>query len=285
MPYALQAFQTEDRKNFRTIVIDGDPWFVLSDVCRALDMQSKKGYYGHHAEKLDADERRLVSRSDLSGATPPPTEEGSEVVPGNSVTVISESGLYSFILRSDKPEAKRLRKWVTSVVLPSIRKTGSFSSGAPQAGVEWKPFHDRLNLALAPVPEGFFSVFREMADLTAQLITQGAVVDDATIPDISVGQAWSKEWTGRGYDTEFGLRASYEHNYPAYFRQSKSNPQWPHCYPEDALPAFRRWFRHVYLPTFYPQYLTRKVKKGDMPALVAESALKAVAASAPKPLR
>lgn len=278
MPTNIQIFQTANRSRFRTIDIDGKPWFVFADVCRALDFKTKNGSFSHHAERLDPDDRSIAVIP-RDGDKPSPSEgEG-----GINMIIVNEPGLYTLILRSDKPEAKAFKKWVTSEVLPAIRKTGNFTSGAPQA--EWQPFHDRLNTALVAVPEGFFSIFREMADLTAQLITQGAVVDDATIPDISLGQAWAKEWTTKGHENDFGFRIAYEHNYPSSFRQAKSNPQWPWCYPEDALPTFRRWVRNVYLPVNYPQYLTRKVKKGDMLPAVAKATLKAVAATTPKPLR
>lgn len=284
MQYALQIFETEDRFPIRTVIIDGEPWFVFSDACRALDYTPKNGTFSRQADRLDEDQRRLVARS-IVDAPSPVMGEGLDAPNGASLLCTNESGLYTLILRSEKPGAKEFRKWITSVVLPSIRKTGGYSTTPDAALGAWRPFHDRLNLAIAPVPEGYFSIFREMADMTAQLILQGVLVDDATIPDISLGQAWGKEWLAKGYDTEYGFRTTYEHNYPLYFRQAKSNPQWPWCYPEDALAVFRRWVRHTYIPTHYPQYLARKVKKGDMPAIVAEAALKAVTSAAPKALR
>lgn len=268
MPYELQIFRDESQREFRTVEINGLPWFYGIDICNALDIKNPSDAYA----RLDTDDLGQTEGIDGRGRR-------------QTFTIVNESGLYSLILRSDKPEAKRFKKWITSQVLPAIRKTGTYSTAAPQPGLEWKPFHDRLNLALAPVPDGFFSIFREMADLTAQLIVQGAVVDDATIPDISVGKMWSIEWTAKGYEQEFGARTSYEHHYPAYFRQAKANPQWPACYPEDALPTFRRWFRYVYLPENFPQYLKRKVSKGEIPAGIAQGVLKAVAASAPKQIR
>lgn len=92
----------------RTIQKDGEPWFVLKDVCQVLDLGSPHKV----AERLDMDEkgRNLI-----------PTPGGEQ-----ETTIINESGLYNVILRSDKPEAKPFRKWVTSEVLPSIRKTGAY---------------------------------------------------------------------------------------------------------------------------------------------------------------
>lgn len=90
----------------RTVQIDGEPWFVLTDICRELDLANPTMV----AKKLDNDER---TKFDLG-------RQGE-------TTVVNESGLYTVILRSDKPQAKPFRKWVTSEVLPSIRKHGSYS--------------------------------------------------------------------------------------------------------------------------------------------------------------
>lgn len=94
-----------DNLEIRTIEKDGEPWWVLSDVCKVLGLSNPSKV----AQRLDEDER---SNFELG-------RQGTAII-------INESGLYSVILRSDKPEAKPFRKWVTSEVLPSIRKTGSY---------------------------------------------------------------------------------------------------------------------------------------------------------------
>ncbi len=105
----------------RTVQIGGEPWFVLKDVCAILGMDTAQ--LRKVADRLDADEK---GRTQIT--TPGGVQE---------TWIVNESGLYSVILRSDKPEAKPFRKWVTSEVLPSIRKTGGyagsqFSSLSPQ---------------------------------------------------------------------------------------------------------------------------------------------------------
>ena len=94
----------------RTVELNGEPWFVLKDVCAVLGISNHK----MTAQRLDADEVSLTDITDSMGRQ-------------QETTVINESGLYNVILRSDKPEAKPFRKWVTSEVLPSIRKTGSYT--------------------------------------------------------------------------------------------------------------------------------------------------------------
>lgn len=104
-----------ESSEIRTIQKDGEPWFVLADVCKVLELSSPHKV----AERLDGDEK---------GRNQIPTLGGVQ-----EMAVVNESGLYTVILRSDKPQAKPFRKWVTSVVLPSIRKTGSYSVRQPNA--------------------------------------------------------------------------------------------------------------------------------------------------------
>lgn len=98
----------------RTIQKDGEPWFVLKDVCAVLKMRNSRMV----ADRLDDDEKGVSQTDTLGGA--------------QEMTIINESGLYHVILRSDKPEAKPFRRWVTSEVLPSIRRTGGYIAGQEQ---------------------------------------------------------------------------------------------------------------------------------------------------------
>lgn len=95
----------------RVIERDGEPWFVLADVCRVLEI----GNPSDAAKRLDDDERDALDIIDPMGR------------PQNA-TVINESGLYSLILTSRKQAAKRFKKWVTADVLPTIRKTGGYAA-------------------------------------------------------------------------------------------------------------------------------------------------------------
>ncbi len=93
----------------RTVMQSGEPWWVLSDVCRVLELKEPHRV----AARLDADEKGRTQITTLGG--------------NQQMTIINESGLYNVILRSDKPEAKKFKRWVTHEVLPAIRKTGSYS--------------------------------------------------------------------------------------------------------------------------------------------------------------
>lgn len=97
-----------DDQLVRTVLIDDTPWFVAKDVCAALNLSD----VSMSVSKLDDDEK-LVQKIFVSGQN-------------RDMFIINESGLYTLILRSNKPEAKKFRKWVTSEVLPSIRKNGVY---------------------------------------------------------------------------------------------------------------------------------------------------------------
>lgn len=92
----------------RVVSRNNDPWFIANDVCKALGYSNTSKAIADH---LDDDERYNESLDR-----------------GGSLLLISESGLYALILRSRKPEARKFAKWVTSEVLPTIRKTGSYQS-------------------------------------------------------------------------------------------------------------------------------------------------------------
>lgn len=103
----IQIFNYQSNE-VRTVEMGGEPWFVLKDVCNILGISK----YRDTAARLDADERGSVEVDTLGGT--------------QQVIAVNESGLYHVILRSDKPEAAPFRKWVTSEVLPSIRKNGAY---------------------------------------------------------------------------------------------------------------------------------------------------------------
>ena len=120
----------------RVVEIEGNPWFVGADVCRTLGLRSFKRGFGHHFSKLDADERRLVAMSEIGGrfdiGHPHQTDIGHPrggLNPHTKIVLVSESGLYKLIFRSDKPEARIFQDWVARVVLPAIFRDGGYVMG------------------------------------------------------------------------------------------------------------------------------------------------------------
>lgn len=124
----------------------------------------------------------------------------------------------------------------------------------------WKYFLDRVDLNFDVVPNGYFSIFKEVSGLTVSLIRGGIIIDDHTIPDGSVGICWGKYWVDNQLEKEFGARVKYAHNFPEYFPQALSNPQEAWCYPDEVLPLFKKWFKAEYIFSKFPDYLLRKVK-------------------------
>ena len=102
----LQIFSSSEFGEIRTVMVDDEPMFCLIDICKALEIKNATDV----AKRLDEDERTRLNLG-RQGET----------------NFITESGLYAVILRSDKPNAKKFRKWVTAEVLPQIRKTGGYS--------------------------------------------------------------------------------------------------------------------------------------------------------------
>ena len=114
----LQVFYNEnDNVSIRTEVIDGEPWFVAKDVARALDIT----WSGHTLDCIPNGWKGMVNFT-----TPSSGDRGGGV---QKLTVINEAGLYKLAFRSNKPEADRFVNWVASDVLPSIRRTGSYTTG------------------------------------------------------------------------------------------------------------------------------------------------------------
>lgn len=108
---AMEVFTSERFGSVRTTMINGDPWFVASDVCKALEIDATA------TRRLDDDEKNTLRLTQGTSGNP-------------NVTVINESGLYSLVLGSRKPEAKAFKRWITHEVIPKIRKTGGYILGS-----------------------------------------------------------------------------------------------------------------------------------------------------------
>lgn len=115
---ALSVFDFKSQE-VRVLSVEGKPWFVAKDICSILEVKN----VSEALSRLDTDEKDLILTESLGGK--------------QETNIISESGMYTLVLTSRKPEAKPFRKWVTSEVLPSIRETGRYI--APIVVEEPKP--------------------------------------------------------------------------------------------------------------------------------------------------
>ena len=105
----LQIFNNEDFGEIRTITKDNEPWFVASDICKALDLSNPTMV----TQRLDDDEKAKFNLG----------------LSGGDTNCVNEYGLYSLVLASRKKEAKEFKRWITHEVIPSIRKNGGYIAG------------------------------------------------------------------------------------------------------------------------------------------------------------
>ena len=143
MENQMQVFNNEQFGDVRTVLKDGEPWFVAADVCKALEIGNPTDVM----RRLDADERTLVSIEGASNGLP--------------VNAVNEPGLYTLVLSSRKPEAKAFKRWITHEVIPSIRKHGLYAADELLAN-----------------PDLFIKVLQDLKEeraRSAQLATQNAV--------------------------------------------------------------------------------------------------------------
>ena len=117
----LQTFANEEFGSVRSLLIEDMPWFVGYDVAKALGYVKPQNAISVHVD--DEDKNTALIQGAIQGGT-----QGNP-----NMTIINESGPYSLILSSKLPAAKRFKRWVTSEVLPSIRRTGGYGTAATQA--------------------------------------------------------------------------------------------------------------------------------------------------------
>lgn len=203
------------------VIIDenGEPWWVATDVAKILEYRDSSNL----VRRLDDDEKGTRSASTLGGE--------------QDLTVINESGLYSSILGSKKPEAKAFKKWVTSEVLPAIRKTGSY-------GTVPRSFAEALELA-AKQQRAIEDQEREIAALEPK----AAELDRWTGSDSSVYVVEFAKTLG------FTQPEMYEilRDNNVLFKQRQGDGQafnvpkrgWEHCFEmvEEYLPAAKRYVK------------------------------------------
>ena len=115
----LSTFVSDQFGSVRTLTIDGEPWFVAADVCRALSIGNNRQALSY----LDEDEKGVITSDTLGGK--------------QKLNTVNEPGLYSLVLRSRKPEAKAFKRWITHEVIPAIHRTGAYAvPGTPMMTAE-----------------------------------------------------------------------------------------------------------------------------------------------------
>ena len=119
----------------RTLEMDGEPWFVLADLCTVLGLRNATMI----SQRIDSDALSQAEVIDSLGRK-------------QTAGIVNEAGMYEVVIRSDKPEAVKFRRWITGEVLPILRKTGTYSTA---------PVH--------ALPQSFADALRQLADTCEQL--------------------------------------------------------------------------------------------------------------------
>ena len=108
-------FKHEEFGEIRTLNIDGEPWFIAKDIVEILGYENGSRDVNRH---VDSEDKKLLTNQNY--------QNGTFEIPNRGLTIINESGLYSLILSSKLPSARKFKHWVTSCVLPSLRKHGAY---------------------------------------------------------------------------------------------------------------------------------------------------------------
>jgi prophage antirepressor-like protein len=155
----LKVFENSSLGRVRVVDRNGEPWFAASDVCRALNHTNTTVAL----QMLDADEVAKQSLGQVSC---------NGVTQNREINVISESGLYTLIFRSNRPEAKAFKRWVTHEVLPAIRRTGRYEAPGAEGITPAMVLEAAQVLSSCP-PEIRFCVHKMLSDAGFNLAPLG----------------------------------------------------------------------------------------------------------------
>lgn len=230
-----QIFRYQDN-DIRTVLIEGEPWWIATDVCTALDIKN----VSDAVSRLDEDEKITIGITDGNRGNP-------------NRLCVSEPGLWGLVMISQKPEAKEFKRWLKHDVIPSIRKTGSYSANQSSNRHETLPFNKstiarcRANEEL--LPAGFWCCANEMYKEAMSVKGLDAELIDAALPDGSCGKKWRKHCE--------------KINHPL-LKLSKKVQLWcPNIkitqavwvYPYAMIEDFRVWLREEYSEYYQVKYL------------------------------
>lgn len=204
----------------RTVEVNGEPWFVAADVANILGV----GRVQDSVRYLDDDEK---------GKCPVDTPSGTQ-----DMTTISESGLYSLILRSRKPEAKAFKRWVTREVLPQIRKTGSYTAPVSQELEDARIIQQAIQISYrrtqeleakvaedAPKVEYVDTFCADEDTLKFRTVASDLGISEAELRSILIHKGWIYKETSRRYSESKGRvvdrnrYAEYSHKKPYFYRR------------------------------------------------------------------
>lgn len=185
----LEIFTNPEFGNIRIIEKNGEPWFIGKDVAEALGYEASRNAITKHVD----DEDKLTHQISASGQN-------------RNMTVINESGLYSLILSSKLPTAKKFKRWVTSEVLPAIRKHGNYTAPKQENKSKSIDLEIRLNNSKARMA----SEYRRIAEMTdikeyKHICQQKAVEVLAGMPLLPMEEVTEKTYSATDIGKMFGV--------------------------------------------------------------------------------
>lgn len=240
MQLILLKYQEGNHFNdFRTVEIDGDLWFVANDVCDVLGYKRPAEAVRQHCKEKGTVKYRI------------PSNGGDQLM-----LLINEANVYRLIVKSKLPSADKFEEWLFEEVLPSIRKTGSYSSGINR--FETPNFVRRYFENFKNVDKGYFSVITELyTRLYAQLEHVGYKIPNKAIdgkemrPDVSVGKCFSAFIKDK-YPEMLDEFTMYNHEFPGGLIVEARQ------YPNEYLHIFIKYIDEVWIPKYAEKYFRER---------------------------
>jgi prophage antirepressor-like protein len=251
--FKYQSSEEQILSEIRTVEIDGEIWFVASDVARTLGYAKPNNAINTHC-KLKGTLKQGI-----------PTNSGNQ-----EMTLINEPNVYRLIIKSQLPTAERFESWLFEDVIPSIRKQGFYGkidrSQVPNFYLRYQENYHKID-------RNYFSVISELfVTLNAELekwgyqIPNKAEDDTAMYPDISVGLTFSNYL--KKNNSDFVNQAkTYRHSFPDGRADVDAK-----MYPIEAIPMFRKFIYEVWIPENYVKYFKKRDRKAldYLPKLLGE---------------
>lgn len=237
--FKYQSPEERQLNEIRTVEIDGEIWFVGSDVAKVLGYKNAPDALLRHCKP-----KGIVKHDSLKSNK------------GSILTLINEPNVYRLVIKSKLPSAERFEEWIFEEVIPSIRKKGYYGKiDRSQASNFYIRYKDNFH----KIDRNYFSVISEL------FVTQNAEFEKVgyqipnkaengkqIMPDISVGKMFSKYLSNTKSQFD-GKHKFYKHSFPDSRRDVDAR-----MYPLDALPVFRKFIYDRWIPKNAPKYFKER---------------------------
>lgn len=243
---SVTLFDYKDIK-VRTVIIDGDIWFVAKDICDILDISNSRDAVSKLSDSM---KMTLVWKESLVALTDDPNV--------TQISLISEPWMYKLVFKSRKPEAEKFSDWVVGEVLPTIRKTWSYGTTKSLSPMMMRfSLNSKQNSSL-----WYWSMLNKMVELFALPLEHNWFeLPDNVIPDISTGMLFNKYLKEKWHNPE-KICKTYTHIYP-----DGRHINWVRQYPDALYPLFTEWFQKQWLSNRCAKYLADRTDESVLPYL------------------